>query len=226
MSQNVHHKSKKHLKRRPAMKFTAILSCLGATHAFVVRPQVNPAFPRTASCCHASFSTSGLWNAGLNFGKGEFRFYRSFDDFMSPFPKEDRDAYPEIFTLPEGVYEVSLSKPLGIIFEEINVGKGVYVQDLVEGGNAERQGVIQKNDVLVGIRATKIVGAKWECRMIPARRFDFDTVVGAIVSNDPKWGCDNVILMFERPGEADSSKTDAFLEFFEPPFDNPWKQAQ
>jgi hypothetical protein len=32
--------------------------------------------------------------------------------------------------------------------------------------------------------------------------------------------------MFERPGEADPATTDAFLEFFEPPFDNPWKQQQ
>jgi hypothetical protein len=203
------------------MKLTTIMLCLGATRAFVVHQSHKPTV-----ACHAQFSTSGLWNSGLNFGKGEFRFYRGFDDFMSPFPQEDRALYPEVFTLPQGVYEVGLAKPLGIIFEEIDVGKGVHVQDLVEGGNAERQGVIQKGDVLVGITATKIVGAKWERRLIPARKFDFDTVVGAIMSNEPKWGCDNVILMFERPGEADSQKTNTFLEFFEPPFDNPWKQAQ
>lgn len=201
-----------------------LCSCLGVTRAFVVLHHPQPHKPTVV--CQAKFSTSGLWNSGLNFGKGEFRFYRGFDDFMSPFPQEDRALYPEVFTLPPGVYEVGLAKPLGIVFEEIDAGKGVYVQDLVEGGNAERQGVIQKDDVLVAITATKIVGAKWERRLIPARKFDFDTVVGAIMSNEPKWGCDNVILMFERPGEADSQKTDAFLEFFEPPFDNPWKQAQ
>jgi len=121
---------------------------------------------------------------------------------------------------------VGLAKPLGIIFEEIEAGKGVFVQDLVEGGSAESQGVIQPGDVLVGMTATKIVGAKYERRLIPARKFDFDTVVGAIESNDPKWDCYNVIMMFERPGEADSKKVDEFLEFFEPPFDNPWKQRQ
>ena len=60
--------------------------------------------------------------------------------------------------------------------------------------------------------------AKWERRMLPARKFDFDTAVGAIGSNERKWNCDDVVLMFERPSEADSDAVDAFLEFFEPPF--------
>lgn len=66
--------------------------------------------------------------------------------------------------------------------------------DLVEGGAAERQGKIQKGDILVGVTAVKVIGAKWERRLLPARPFDFDTVVGAISSNDVKWGCDDVIL--------------------------------
>lgn len=209
-----------------AIKFLpVVLSILiVVTNAFVVLHRTTTR-PRYVAC-HAQFSTSGMWNAGLNFGKGPFRFYRGFDDWMSPFPEEDRKAYPEVFNLPAGVYEVALNKPLGIVFEEIEIGKGVVVTDLVEGGNAERQGIVQKGDILVAITAIKVVGAKWERRLIPARNFDFDTVVGAISSNDPKWGCNNVILLFERPGEADKAKTDAFLAFFEPPFDNPWKQRQ
>lgn len=113
---------------------------------------------------------------------------------MSIFSEEDRQAYPEIFNLPQGTYEVSMKKPLGIVFEEIEAGKGVYVQDLVQGGAAERQGIIQRGDVLVGITAIKVVGAKWERRLLPARPFDFDTVIGAISSNEPKWGCDDVVL--------------------------------
>jgi len=167
-----------------------------------------------------------MWGSGLNFGKGEFAFYRSFNSFMQPFAPEDREAYPDIFNMPQGLYEVSLTKPLGIVFEEVKAGEGVYVQDLVEGGLAERQGKIQVGDVLVGVTAIKIVGAKWERRLIPARKFDFDTVIGAIGSNEEKWGCEDVILMFERPDEADSDKVDSFLEFFEPPVDNPWKQRQ
>ena len=51
------------------------------------------------------------------FGKGPFKYY-NFDAFMSPFPAEDRETYPEMFALPKGVREVSLPKPLGIAFEE------------------------------------------------------------------------------------------------------------
>jgi hypothetical protein len=159
------------------------------TWGFVVTPQ----FARQNSVLHG-FSTSGMWNAGLGFGKGDFKFYKSFGEWMKPFPEEDRQAYPELFNLPKGVYEVSLRKPLGIVFEEIVAGKGVFIQDLVEGGAAEQQGKIKIGDVLVGVTAVKVVGAKWERRMLPARSFDFDTVVGAISSNEPKWGCDDVVL--------------------------------
>lgn len=154
------------------------------------------------------------------------QFYNGFNRYLSPFPNEDKQAYPEIFNLPKGVYEVRLQKPLGIVFEEIQAGKGLYVQDLVEGGNAAQEGTVRVGDVLVGITATKIVGAKYERRLIPARKFDFDTMVGAVTSNDRKWGCEDVILMFERPEEADSKIVDDFMMFFEPPFDNPWKQRQ
>jgi hypothetical protein len=180
---------------------------------------------RNEIVCNA-LTVPGMWGSGLNFGKGDFSFYRSFDAFMKPFAPEDRESFPEIFNLPKGVYEVSLTRPLGIVFEEIAAGKGVYVQDLVEDGLAAQQGKIQKGDILVGITAVKIVGAKWERRLIPARNFDFDTTVGAISSNEPKWGCNDVVLMFERPGESDQAAVDAFFDFFEPPFDNPWKQQQ
>lgn len=170
-----------------------------------------------------SLSVPGMWGSGLNFGKGEFAFYKSFDAFMKPFAEEDREAFPEIFNLPKGVYEVILTKPLGIVFEEIEAGKGVFVQDLVEGGLAERQGKIQVGDVLVGVTAVKIVGAKWERRLIPARKFDFDTTVGAIGSNEAKWGCNDVVLMFERPSDSEKAEVDKFMAFFEPPFDNPCK---
>jgi hypothetical protein len=145
---------------------------------------------------------------------------------MEPFPEQDRQSYPEIFALPVGVYEVALPKPLGIVFEEIDVGRGLYVKDLVEGGNARDDGTVRPGDVLVGMTAVKVVGAKYERRMIPARRFDFDTMAGAVASNESRWGCADVLLLLERPGEADPAVVDAFLQFFEPPFDNPWKQQQ
>lgn len=201
----------------------ALTAFLYGASAFVPTSLQNT--ERFDTACN-SLSVPGMWGSGLNFGKGDFAFYKSFEAFMSPFTPEDQAAYPEIFNIPKGIYEVSLTKPLGIIFEEIDIGKGVYVQDFVEGGLAERQGKIQKGDILVGITAVKIVGAKYERRLIPARNFDFDTVVGAIGSNDQKWRCNDVILMFERPGETDPAAVKTFFDFFEPPFDNPWKQQQ
>lgn len=175
----------------------------------------------------SSFDTKFMWNAGLNFGKGDFKFYNGFDQWMSVFPDEDRQAFPELFNLPVGVYEVQLSKPLGIVFEELDADtKGLYVKELVPGGSAEQDGIVKVGDHLVAITAVKIVGAKYERRLIPCRGFDFDTMVGAVESNDPKWSCDTVILMVERPDEADPQAVDAFLEFFTPPFDNPWRQRQ
>lgn len=178
------------------------------------------------TACHESLTVPGMWGSGLNYGKGEFKFYRSFNSFMSPFTDEDKADFPEVFNFPKGVYEVVMTKPLGIVFEEIEADEGVFVQDLVEDGLAAIQGTIQPGDVLIGVTAVKVVGAKWERRMIPARRFNFDTTVGAIGSNEPKWSCNDVVLMFERPGECVRAEVDAFMEFFEPPFDNPWKQQQ
>jgi hypothetical protein len=175
-----------------------------------------------------AISSSGLWNVGAEFGKGPFRFFRSFEEWMKPFPDEDRLAYPELFQLSTGVTEVSLPKPLGLLLEEVEPGRGVKVEGFVPDGNAERLAAdrIQIGDVLVGITAVKIVGARWERRMIPCRNFDYDAVVGAIRSNDRKWGCEDVVLWLERPGVADPDKVNAMLEFFEPPFETPWKQRQ
>lgn len=186
-----------------------------------------------AVCCHESVTPfcksshsnlmSSFCKSGNDFGKGKFRFYDGFDSYMKPFPDEDRELYPSMFQLPKGVYEVPLAKPCGIIFEEIEANRGVYIADLVENGNAERQGILKKGDVLVGVTAIRVAGAKWERRLLPARKFGFDLVVNAIGSNEDKWGCNNVILMVERPDEANTEEVDEFLQFFEPSPDTPWK---
>lgn len=79
---------------------------------------------------------------------------------MRPFTDEDKADFPEVFNLPKGVYEVSMTKPLGIVFEEIEIGSGVFVQDLVEDGLAAIQGKIQPDDILIGVTAIKVVGGK------------------------------------------------------------------
>jgi hypothetical protein len=182
----------------------------------------------TNTRCYATtgIETNFMWNAGLSFGKGQFKFYKGFNEWMSVFPEEDRATYPDTFQLPMGVYEVALKKPLGIVFEEFDDKPGVYVKELVVGGNAEKSGIVQAMDVLIGITAVKVVGAKYERRLIPARTFDFDTMVGAIGSNEERFACTDVVLMLERPSEADSTVVNNFITFFEPPVDNPWRQRQ
>jgi len=204
--------------------FLLILATMDVASAFIVQPTSTANFLRATSTspsptpvtvCYAEFNTAGMWNNGNSFGKGRFVYYKNLKSWMSPFPDEDRTAFPEVFTLPKGCYEVSLEKPLGIIFEEIEAGQGLYVQDLVEGGNAERSGQVNIGDNLVAMTAVKVVGAKYERRLIPSRRFDFDTMVGAMGSNDEKWGCNDVVILLERPEEADRAEVDKFLEFFE-----------
>lgn len=99
----------------------------------------------------------------------------------------------------EGVYEVVLPRPLGIVFEEVvpNSAQGVQVLELVSGGNADDAGVVGIGDVLVGVTGVKVVGAKYERVIIPAKELDFDTVMSAIGSNEKKWGAEDVVLQFK-----------------------------
>jgi hypothetical protein len=203
------------------VRLLAILVLLPAHSALVMPSSLISGAARSASL---GIRMSGVWNSGLDFGKGQFRFYEGFDKWMEPFPKEDREAYPSMFRLPTGVYETKLTAPLGIAFEERNEG-GVVVDYLVEGGSAELQGTIQPGDVLVGVSAVKVIGAKWERRLVPCHKWPLETVVGAIGSNQKKWGCQDVILQFTRKSDAaDDEAVAAHLEFFEPPLDSPWKK--
>ena len=159
------------------------------------------------------------------FGKGPFRFYEKFDKFMSVFPDEDREQYPEMFTLPHGCYEVALKRPLGIAFEEVEPGRGVLIDYCVEGGNAAASGKLQAGDVLYAVTAVKVFGARYERKLIPAVDLEFDTIMGAIASNQPKWKCTDVVMHFMRPGDADEAEVRKFLEFFEIPPNNVWRTS-
>lgn len=102
--------------------------------------------------------------------------------------------------LAEGVFEVALKKPCGIVFEErATANTGVEVVDLVDGGNAAASEKIAAGDVLVGVTGVICKGAKYQREMCDATAMDFDTVIGAIGSNEAKWQCKDVILQFARP---------------------------
>ena len=76
------------------------------------------------------------------------RYYVS-HDAPAPYGPASGDA-----TLPKGVFECSLKRPLGIQFEEKDT-RGVKVLSLVSGGNAERSSTIQAGDSLVGVTAVR-----------------------------------------------------------------------
>ncbi|KOO28627.1 hypothetical protein Ctob_009776 [Chrysochromulina tobinii] len=77
--------------------------------------------------------------------------------------------------MPKDCYEIRLDKPLGIAFIENDDG-GVVVEDLVEGGNAAKSGVIKPGDVLLGSTACMGRDGTFERKMIPVRYQDFDTI--------------------------------------------------
>ena len=63
---------------------------------------------------------------------------------------------------------------------------------LVPGGAAERSGKVKVGDDLVAVTGIKMIGAKYERILFDARRWDFDTVVDAIQSNTPSFGCEGI----------------------------------
>lgn len=105
-------------------------------------------------------------------------------------------------------YRVRLSKPLGILFEEVEVGaaKGVAVAGLVEGGAAELDGRVLVGDKLLRTSAVMFGGdsallqvggkqfTKVSRELIPATSLDFDTIMSAIGSNDGRYGYMDVVL--------------------------------
>mmetsp|Transcript_5902 Transcript_5902/g.17674 ORF Transcript_5902/g.17674 Transcript_5902/m.17674 type:complete len:216 (+) Transcript_5902:89-736(+) len=170
----------------------------------------------------------------MEFGKGFGSYYSGWIDFVKEYPQEDRNAYPALFELPKDCYEVKLDKPLGIAFEEGSDG-GVVVQYLVEGGNAEQSGVISAGDALLATTACMGRDGTFERKVIPSRFLDFDTIMGAIGSNEPKFSktrTNDVILQFARPGAPMENEGDpydggsrgvkAFLKSLEFPKDSPW----
>jgi hypothetical protein len=77
-----------------------LLSAFVAGVAAFVPNQSGRINNRFDTSCNA-LSVPGMWGSGLNFGKGDFGFYKSFDSFMRPFAPEDREAFPEIFNIPK-----------------------------------------------------------------------------------------------------------------------------
>ena len=178
----------------------------------------------------------------MEFGKGFGSYYSGWDDFCKEYPQADRDAYPALFELPEDCYEIELMKPLGIAFVEGEKGDakdalhgGVEVDYLVEGGSADLSGKIKPGDVLLATTACMGRDGKFERKVIPSRYLDFDTIMGAIGSNEPKFSKrrkNDVILQFARPSAKYENTGDPYdggkrgvtdyLDSLKFPSDSPW----
>jgi hypothetical protein len=197
------------------------LACLTGVDGFAVLAA------RSTVQCRSSDVT-------MEFGKGFGSYYSGWDDFVSEYPEADRAAYPSLFVLPDGCYEVELDKPLGIAFIEGDDG-GVVVDYLVEGSNAEASGVIQPGDALLATTACMGRDGTFERKVIPSRYLDFDTIMNAIGSNEPKFNKqrkNNVILQFARPGASYENEGDPYdggkrgvkdyLDSLKFPADSPW----
>jgi hypothetical protein len=170
----------------------------------------------------------------MEFGAGFGSYYSGWADLVKEYPQADRDAYPALFSLPDDCYEVVLDKPLGIAFIENDDG-GVCVDYLVEGANAEKSGVIKPGDVLLATTACMGRDGKFERKLIPSRYIPFDTIMGAIGSNEPRFNKqrkNDVILQFARPTSPYEDEGDpydggkrgikSYMKSLEFPSDSPW----
>ena len=170
-----------------AVRRVALLALLASAHT--AEGLRNCAFVHPA---RRSWST-GRSRVVMEFGEG---FYRGYN-----YPAPNGPTEFGIRTLADDVFEVSLQRPLGLALEENEWKKGVTVIEVLEGSNAAKSPVpIQPGDSLVGTTAVILQGSKFERRMLDCRTWDYDRVISAIGSNEERFGCDDVVLQFQRDG--------------------------
>ncbi len=110
-----------------------------------------------------------------------------------------------------------MKQPLGIVLAEDVANRRVVVEEILPGGNADKLGRIAVGDVLVGCSAVTLKEAKmsgsfekegygarpydnWTEVWISTEGLEFDTVMAALGSNNPRWGIFNIELELERQG--------------------------
>ena len=133
----------------------------------------------------------------------------SWSSWSSPGRALARHQRSATVSMDGSTYAVRLQKPLGIIFEEVNIGEaeGVVVAGLVEDGNADRDGRISIGDRLMRVSAVQFGGQESLVKLgggaqftsvsrnlIPCLKLPFDTIMAAIASNEGRWGYTDVAL--------------------------------
>ncbi|GBF90493.1 hypothetical protein Rsub_03489 [Raphidocelis subcapitata] len=119
-------------------------------------------------------------------------------------------------------YEVTLPKPVGVVFSQ-KPGGPVFIEEVVAGGNADKAG-LKPGDVLSSCSAYTLKAGKegryeregygdrpydnWERVDIECEGLEFKTVMAALKSNNDRrvallWGIKTVTLVVRRVEEGD-----------------------
>lgn len=112
-------------------------------------------------------------------------------------------------------YRVTIRQPLGIVLAEDAKNGRIVVEEVVSGGNAARDGRVAVGDVLTGCQAVTLKEAKmsgsfdkegygarpydnWERIWVDAVGLQYETVMSALSSNNPRWGISSIELELEQ----------------------------
>lgn len=169
----------------------------------------GPALRRPRSVSLSALQIGDIWYEGKDsvYPKGAKGMPAEPVPTSSGYKHEDElfDMWKRINSEPD-LIEVSLARPLGIVFEELGSAaqpKGVQVVEIQPDSNAAAAGTVRVGDVLVGVSAIRFMGGEYlgkarpERNIFPAEAMDFDTVVNAIGSNEPP-DCTDVLLWLRR----------------------------
>lgn len=120
---------------------------------------------------------------------------------------------------PGKLYEVTLKMPIGVVFAQTQGPRSpTVVEAVTEGGSADRAG-LRAGDVLVACSAVQLkagtegkfekegYGARpydnFETSIIDVQGLEFKTVMGALKSNNPRWGVTSVTLRIRRGASSE-----------------------
>lgn len=113
------------------------------------------------------------------------------------------------------VVRVTIKQPLGITLAENVTDKLVFVESIEPGSNADKNGQVSVGDILVGcsgvvLKEAKLSGSfekegygqrpydNWETVYFDCRGKQYDTIMAALSSNNPRWGINTITLGLKK----------------------------
>lgn len=110
--------------------------------------------------------------------------------------------------------KVTIKQPLGIVLAEDVENNCIFVEEIEPGSNAQEHDVTV-GDVLVGcsgvvLKEAKLSGSfekegygqrpydNWETVWVDARGLQYETVMSALRSNNPRWGINTITLELQK----------------------------